>query len=104
MTETHRVLGDGTESGSCWVEFKSSGYPFKLQRQLKEARDDVSVISLIVPFVQTCHLPTVTGGVLTTVLSIDDLSEVDEATVVLLIKEFYAFRQERMYSPLSPNA
>lgn len=95
MAETHRSLGD-----NAWVEFKNSGYPFKLQRQLKEAREDVAVLSLIIPYVEKCHLPMASGGTLETMSNASDLDEIDEAAIVQLIKEFYAFRQERMYSPL----
>ena len=99
MADARRVL----DGDNVWVEFRNSGYPFKLQRLLKEAREEGVLLDLIVPYIQSCHLPMTNGEALDHITVSDDLAEVDEQTVAQLIKEFYAFRSERMYGPLSKN-
>lgn len=98
MANTHRDLGD-----DAWVEFKSSGYPFKLRKQLKEARDDESVIAILVPFIDKCHIPVIGGDALTKITGIDDLADVEEKITAQLIYAFYDFRGERLSEPIAKN-
>ena len=99
MAEVHRILGDDT-----WVEFAKSGYPFKLARQLKEMQDEKAILSTIAKYIIACKIPTIDGKTLETISDVASLDEVDEQLVVALIREFYTFRQERMYSPLEKNS
>ena len=100
MANVRRVLA-GNES--YWVEFKESGYPFKLRRQLKDAGDDESVLAIIIPYITGCSLPKSDGTTLTKVESIDSLLEIEEVLVSDIIWKFYDFRGERLREPLSKN-
>lgn len=98
MANTHRDLGDGA-----WVEFKASGYPFKLRKQLKAATDDESVIDILVPFIEKCSIPVIGGETLERITGIDDLANVEEKTTAQLIYAFYDFRGERLSEPIAKN-
>lgn len=100
MANTHREL-DGKDT---WVEFAKSGYPFKLARQLKETQDELVILSTIAKYIVACKIPTIGGTILETIPDAKLLDDVDEQHVVALIREFYTFRQERMYSPLEKNS
>lgn len=99
MSNVRRKLGDNDE----WIEFKASGYPFSLRRQLREAGDDEAIIDLIAKYVVACNLPTLDGGLLTFFGNKSDLENVDEAIVANIIYRFYDFRAERLREPLSKN-
>lgn len=101
MAETHRILGE-----NAWVEFKSSGYPFKLRRELKETKDDAELLTLISKYVDRCHLPSLVEGnvAITHFSSFADLEEVDERFTTQLIWQFYDFRTERINEPLPKNS
>ena len=99
MANVHRVLGDN----EAWVEFKPSGYPFSLRKQLKEAGDDESVIEIICKYVASCELPTLDGKMLNSFSNKADLQNVDEKLVADIIWKFYDFRAERLREPLGKN-
>ena len=95
MAEIRRIVGENGD----WVEFKPSGYPFKLRKQL-QGNDDETVLGIILPYVTAFNL-TQTDG--TKVETLDNLSDVDEQTVVNIIWKFYEFRGDRQREPLSKN-
>ena len=100
MANVHREVGD-----NAWVEIKERGYPYKLQRQIREERGDDKTLELIIPFVTACHLPRADGeGFLDSLASASDLDDVEEAVVINVIREFFTFRQERLFNPVSPNS
>ncbi len=99
MANVHRILGDN----EAWVEFKASGYPFSLRKQLKEAGDDEAVIEIICKYVDSCELPTLDGKKLTSFSTKADLQNVDEKLVADIIWKFYDFRAERLREPLGKN-
>lgn len=98
MADARREIGDGA-----WVEFKASGYPYKLKKQLREASDDEAVLQIILPYIVACSLPTVDGNVVASVSGTDDLVDVDETIVSQVIWKFYDFRGERLREPLTKN-
>ena len=98
ITGPRRSLGD-----DAWIEFKTSGYSFGLQRKLREERNDQKVLELIRPFIIACRLPMVDGQWLDGIVSVEDFDAIDEMVIVQVIKEFYAYRAERMYS-IPPNS
>ena len=100
MANVHRTIGDE----NIWVEFKPNGYAYKLQRQIRQEQDDIKLLEIITPFVVACHLPKADGGTLETITAVSDLDDVEESAVIGIIREFFAFRQERMYSPVAPNS
>ena len=100
MANVHRTLGDE----NIWVEFKPNGYAYKLQRLIREERDDVRLLEIITPFVVACHLPKVDGDFTEIVIDVSNLDEVEDNVVIGLIREFFAFRQERLFSPVPPNS
>lgn len=102
MADNKKVL-NGDEN--IWVVFKTSGYPFRLSRQLKEATRENEILDTILPYIIACKLPRVDGTLLEseTLSNKELLDEVDEQIVVAIIRAFYEFRQERMYQPVSPN-
>lgn len=95
MADTKRKLGD-----KAWVEFKATGYPFKLKRMLREAPSDNEVIELIAPFIVACEVPAIDGTTVTSIKSLADLENIEERVVAELIYEFYNFRGERLGEPL----
>jgi len=99
MADSHRKL-----DGDAWVEFKPSGYPYKLGRQLRETRQEGDVLTIIASYVIACHLPKLDGAWLDKAEKADDFDDVDEQVVIGVIRAFYDFRQERMYAPASPNS
>ena len=99
MANVHREVGD-----NAWVEFKATGYPYKLQRQIRDEQSDAKVLELIVPFIVACHLPKVDGNFTEIVIDTSNLDEVEDSAVIGIIREFFAFRQERLFSPVSPNS
>ena len=99
MANVHREVGD-----NAWVEFKASGYPYKLQRQIREERGDENTLRLILPYIVGCSLPQTGGGTIESVTSVEDLDEVEEAAVIGIIREFFNFRQERLFNPVTPNS
>ncbi len=106
MANVHRTL-NGDEN--VWIEFKDRGYPYKLQREIREANDDLKTLEIIAPYIVKCHLPKagVNGDAveyLEAVAAPIDLFEVEEDVVVKLIREFFVFRQERMHNPVAPNS
>ena len=100
MANVHRQL-DGE---NVWVEFKDKGYPYSLQRRIREERDDEKTLEIIAPYIVACRLPKADGSVLETISVATDLFEVEEDVVVKVIREFFVFRQERMYNPVAPNS
>ena len=100
MANVHREVGD-----NAWVEFKASGYPYKLQRQIREERGDENTLRLILPYITDCHLPKADGnGYTEGLITPEDLDEVEEAAVIGIIREFFTFRQERLFNPVTPNS
>lgn len=100
MANVRRILAGNNDA---WVEFKPSGYPFKLRRQLKEASDDEAVLTIILPFVVNCQIPREDGTFITGYPILDNLMEIDEQLVSDIIWKFYDFRGERLREPLSKN-
>ena len=98
MADNKRIF-NGNEN--TWVEFKKSGYPFKLSRQLKDSNKENEILDIVLGYVTACHIPTLDDAWLDAVATKDALDNVDEQLVVWVIREFYEFRQERMYSPLA---
>ena len=89
-----------------WVKFKRDGYPFKLAKQLRESSRENEILDIVLAYTEGWHLPKVDGNWIGLESNgdkptPDSLDEVDEAVVVAVIRAFYAFRQERMYSPLA---
>ena len=99
MTELRRTVGGGED----WVEFKPSGYPFKLRKQL-QGNDDEAVLGIVLPFVTGCSLTRADGTKLEKIESIEDVADVDEKTVTDIIWRFYEFRADRMREPLPKNS
>lgn len=96
MANPHRTLGED----SIWVEFKDSGYPFKLRKDLQKASNDEETLTLVIPYVVRCHIPTVDGVWLEKINSFDDLLEVDERIAINIFLAFFEFRGERQREPL----
>ena len=99
MANVRRVVGDH----EAWVEFKPSGYPFSLRKQLRDATDDEAVIDIIAKYVESCELPLIDGGKLTSFATKADLQNVDEKIVMDIVWKFYDFRAERLREPLAKN-
>lgn len=96
MAETHRIVGD-----NAWVDFKAEGYPFSLRKKLNDTREDEKAIELILPYITGCWLPVIgSADPVTLPHSLSDLDGVDEGVVVNVIRQFYAFRNERLREPL----
>ena len=101
MTNNKRLLN---EDGSAWVLFRPSGYPYKLRRQLRDAKDDEAVLGLLLPYIVGIHLPTVDGMEITKLNVVDDLADVDESISYQLVIQFFEFRGERNTSPVPKNS
>ena len=101
MTDIKRLL---SEDGEAWVVFKPSGYPFKLRKQLREANNDEAGLALVLPYVVSIHIPTISGSVLEKLTMVDDLADVEEKTAAQIIYQFYEFRGERNYAPIPKNS
>ena len=101
MADSHRTL-NGDENS--WIEFSKSGYPFRLARELRDTKRESETILLIAKYITACHVPTLDGNWVEEIKDEDALLDVDEQLVVEIIRQFYAFRQERMYSPLEKNS
>ena len=89
-----------------WVKFRNDGYPFKLAKQLRDASRENEILDIVLKYTESWHLPKVDGNWIGLESNgdkptPDSLDEVDEAVVVAVIRAFYTFRQERMYSPLA---
>ena len=99
MANIRRVLS-GDENA--WVEFRASGYPFKLRQQLREATNDEEILAIIIPYIEACSIPS-NGTTLASIGKIEDLLDVEEVVVSDIIWKFYDFRAERLREPLTKN-
>lgn len=103
MTEARREIG-----GGAWVEFRPSGYPFKLKKLLKEAGDDDKILEIVVPYVVACNLLLVADDGSQAWLTdpskiVENLDRMDEQSAAGIIWKFYEFRGERIREPLAKN-
>ena len=101
MVNNKRLLN---EDGTAWVLFRPSGYPYKLRRELRDARDDEKVLEIMIPHILGLNLPTISGGTVTKLNKVDDLLDVDEAISYQLVIQFFEFRGERNTSPVPKNS
>lgn len=94
-----------------WVEFKQSGYPFKLSRTLDKSKDATETIRIILGYVTAWNMTDVDGAM----VELPDrggrtpeiLDNVDEALTTWFVKAFYENRADIIKSknslPPSPS-
>ena len=99
--DPRRMLRNNSDA---WVEFRKDGYPFSLRKQLNGAKQDDEMFKVILPYIVACHIPTVSGNLVESISEPDAIDDIDEILVSDLIIEFYKFRSERSFSPISPNS
>ena len=92
------------EDGSAWVLFRPTNYPFKLRKQMRDANNDEDALQIMLPYILGVNLPTLSGGTVNKLATMDDLADVDEQIITQILIEFYKFRGERNLEVVPKNS
>ena len=78
-----------------WVQFKTSGYPFKLRRAWDEAKTDEATLAVILPYITAWNLTDVDGQPVelppVAERTVGLVETIEDALLMWLIREFNIF-------------
>ncbi len=86
----------------CWVQFKTSGYPRKLRREV-DAADAAGVWAIIARYISASNLRDLDGGVVTLRADMACLDDVEDAVTIWINRAFYGFWLRELTAP-RPNS
>lgn len=91
------------EQPAAWVQFKTTGYPFKLRRQWEEAKNDAEVLALVLPRVERWSITGANGEPLADpqacLADLHLLDELEEALLMWLTRCFWDFWRVKLLQP-----
>ena len=86
----------------CWVQFKTSGYPRKLRREV-DAADAAGVWAIIARYITASNIRDLDGAAVTLTPDIDCLDNVEDAVTFWINRAFYNFWLRELVAP-RPNS
>jgi hypothetical protein len=102
MTEFGKKFCDVPGYGDCWVQFKTSGYPRKLRREV-DAADSAGLWTIIARYISASYLRDLSGDVVTLSADIGCLDDIEDAVTLWINRAFYAFWLVELVAP-RPNS
>lgn len=109
MTETQALAEFGKKQctvpgyESCWVRFKTSGYPHKLRREYDDAKTATAIWAIVTRYVAEWQLTDLTGQPVPFAPELDAVDNVEDAVVSWLIRAFTDFWLRELLQP-RPNS
>jgi len=95
-----RKMCDVPEYPDVWVQFKTTGYPFKLRRQWEALNSDQSILSeIILPRITEWNFVDIGGAPVGLSSDLSCLDDVDDSLVAWLIRAFFTFWRSDLYAP-----
>lgn len=88
--------------GDCWVQFKTSGYPRKLRREVDQS-DAAGVWAIIARYVGASNLRDLAGQVVAITPDLTCVDNVEDAVVTWINRAFYQFWLVELVEP-RPNS